>query len=256
MLVSVTLSCMYNCYILNGNNCCHVKLLACIILNSLLTKATKENENIIQKANDDLLIIENWVKQNRLIMNRAKTKALIFNQKRSKHYDNLKIGNDKIEFVDKFKLVGFIIGKDLTWKEHIEYVIGKISSFLGILGRAKNFINENLRKLFFMGLVKPYINYGLIVWGCGNLKNLTTKLKKAVRIITGSSFKAHADPLFAKLKILKPNDQWHEEIWNKELRKYYLPKRKQSVQMFREDILKKYSDFSCNDRRNCYSCNI
>ena len=278
---------------------------------SLLTKATKENENIIQKANDDLLIIENWVKQNRLIMNRAKTKALIFNQKRSKHYDNLKIGNDKIEFVDKFKLVGFIIGKDLTWKEHIEYVIGKISSFLGILGRAKNFINENLRKLFFMGLVKPYINYGLIVWGCGNLKNLTTKLKKAVRIITGSSFKAHADPLFAKLKILKPNDQWHEEIlkvshqrisqnslenifpfhipmretrnnfenqlkvpnfsrkkfnnqicyllpsiWNKELRKYYLPKRKQSVQMFREDILKKYSDFSCNDRRNCYSCNI
>ena len=45
-------------------------------------------------------------------------------------------------------------------------------------------------------------------------------------------------------------------IWNKELRKYYLPKRKQSVQMFREDILKKYSDFSCNDRRNCYSCNI
>jgi len=54
-------------------------------------------------------------------------------------------------------------------------------------------------------ILNPYYNYGNVVWatnGSTVLQNLLITQKKAIRIITGSSWNAQTKPLFAKLKIL------------------------------------------------------
>ena len=51
----------------------------------------------------------------------------------------------------------------------------------------------------------PYINYGLMVWGfsCNRIIKLQ---KKAIRIIYLTTYNAHTEPLFKKLKILNVTD--------------------------------------------------
>ena len=66
-------------------------------------------------------------------------------------------------------------------------------------------------------MVLPHLQYCLINWGNfqgdGNLKlrNKLFNLQKAfVRIITASHRLSHSDPLFAKLRILKIDDLYHQ----------------------------------------------
>jgi len=48
----------------------------------------------------------------------------------------------------------------------------------------------------------PYLNYGTLLWGTHNA--ILTKIqKKAIRIISGSKYNAHTEPIFKKLHILK-----------------------------------------------------
>ena len=66
-----------------------------------------------------------------------------------------------------------------------------------------------LRTLQYCTLVLPYFSYCNIVWGStyqSRLKKLCILQKKIVRIISGASYRAHADPLFRDLKLLKLDD--------------------------------------------------
>ena len=61
-----------------------------------------------------------------------------------------------------------------------------------------------LRSLYFI-FIKPYINYGLINWGCAtksSLEAVRKNVKKAVRLISLQNKSCHSQPLFEKLKIL------------------------------------------------------
>jgi hypothetical protein len=58
-------------------------------------------------------------------------------------------------------------------------------------------------------MVLSHINYCCIVWGCASQSNLNNILKlqnRAVRIILKAPFRAHTNPLFLKLKVLKIYD--------------------------------------------------
>jgi hypothetical protein len=57
--------------------------------------------------------------------------------------------------------------------------------------------------------VYPYLIYGIEIWGATDLchiASLSLLQKKAIRIITGSEYRAHTAPLFKVMKILKLED--------------------------------------------------
>ena len=61
----------------------------------------------------------------------------------------------------------------------------------------------------YYALLYPFLIYGLLAWGNTyptTLQPIFMLQKKAVRLITFSSFDAHSIPLFKKLSILKMND--------------------------------------------------
>ena len=60
-----------------------------------------------------------------------------------------------------------------------------------------------------------YINYGLLLCGV-EVKNLEIIQKRAIRLITGSNYIAHTEPLFIQLGLLKVQD-----IFKLRLLKFY-----------------------------------
>ena len=87
----------------------------------------------IHEAADHL---EKWSSANGLKLNANKTKEmiLVFNKRnRQEQCIPIVIGNNTIESVDKFKLLGVYFSSNLTWNEHVNYVISKASKRIFVL---------------------------------------------------------------------------------------------------------------------------
>ena len=55
-------------------------------------------------------------------------------------------------------------------------------------------------------MIYPYLTYYNVIWGCASLQTVSCIIglqKRAVRIITGSSYLAPTSPIFARLQLLK-----------------------------------------------------
>ena len=82
--------------------------------------------------------------------------------------------------------MGVIIDESLNWEKHIKTVENKISKNLGILYKAKPFLNINSLKQLYFAFINSYLNYCNIVWASTyitKLKKLYCKQKHACRII-------------------------------------------------------------------------
>ena len=97
----------------------------------------------------------------------------------------------------------------LTWEHQIKHVSNKISSAIFALNQIKNILPLNIRKTIYNSLIHSHLSYGNITWGLGTCKALSSirKLqKRAVRLVTNNSYKAHTDKIFGNLEILKFDD--------------------------------------------------
>ena len=117
--------------------------------------------------------------------------------------DDVILKEEGIEQVSTFRFLGVIIDSKLCWSDHIQYIKKKISKGIGILHKAKKILRKESLLTLYNCFIYPYIIYCIEVWGAASLKNLTSVLwlqKRAVRLITSSSFRAHSEPLFCHFK--------------------------------------------------------
>ena len=87
----------------------------------------------------------------------------------------MKINNNKIEQKQYLNFLGVIVDENITWKPLIISALeSKISWTIGILYKARSFLNEISRKQFYFSLVHSHLTYANISWG----STRTTKLQK------------------------------------------------------------------------------
>jgi hypothetical protein len=83
------------------------------------------------------------------------------------------------------KFLGLIIDDTLTWKQHIDYVINKISNACYALRNIKHYIPLDTLKLIYFAHIHSILKYGIIFWGNASYAdNVFLLQKKAIRIIT------------------------------------------------------------------------
>ena len=103
-----------------------------------------------------------------------------------------------IKIATKLKYLAVIIENKLNFKNQINFVETKISRSVGILGKCKYYLDlTSLLKLYY-ALIKPYINYGLIIWAntySSYLTKLTILQNKAIRIVNNCSWYTNTFPL-------------------------------------------------------------
>ena len=107
--------------------------------------------------------------------------------------------------------------QNISWRKHINKVIQKISQTVGIIGRARKFMDTPQLVLLYNTMVLPHLQYCLVNWGNFKedrnlkLRDRILRLQKCfLRIIYGVHRLSHADPLFARMGTLNIEDLYEQ----------------------------------------------
>ena len=178
--------------------------------NTNLFYSNKDIYTAFLKVNDELQKINEWFISNKLSLNVKKNKCSFFH-KPSKKDDiplvlpKLNVNSSEIVRTESIKFLGVLLDENLSWKTHRKYIENKISKNIGILFKARPFLNKKSLLSLYYSYIHSYINYGSVSWGSTcrtNLKKKKTQQKHALRIIFNESKFEHTSELFKFSKIL------------------------------------------------------
>ncbi|CAK1604430.1 unnamed protein product [Parnassius mnemosyne] len=188
---------LFLCYI---NDLCQLNIPNCKIISyaddTTLSFYGDSWEEVFKIAQDGFNIVCHWLALNSLTLNTDKTKYVMFSIRNSTcitnkfkiiaHSCNMtSISNCKcpdIENTNNIKYLGIIISKNLTFKEHINYLVQKIRKLIYIFKNLRHIANWNLIKTVYESLGKSILSYGISVWG-GSSKTLMMEVEKVQRMI-------------------------------------------------------------------------
>ena len=156
--------------------------------------------------NEELNKLSIWLASNKLTLNIEKSHYVIFHRARLKQSNNnITLSNISLERVTFTKFLGVIIDEKLSFTRHISYIKNKISKAMGIIIKARKYLNKKSLVNLYHSFVFPYLTYCIEIWGNASdihFDALIKILKKIVRIISKSAFLAHTDELFKEFNIL------------------------------------------------------
>ena len=122
-------------------------------------------------------------------LNPKKCKEMLINFMQNDNFTirPIVLGNNTVECVTTYKLLGIIISNDLKWNEHIDYISKKASKRLYSLRILKKVgVNREGILKVYLTTIRPILEYGMQVWQ-DIPEFLSNKLesiqKRALRII-------------------------------------------------------------------------
>ena len=181
----------------------------------------KDRRALYMGVNSELGKLSDWFAHSRLTLNYSKTEFIEFCKPTngSSSSLDLKLDGSLIKEVNDSKFLGVHIDKNISWRVHIGKIIAKISQTVGIIGRARSFMNGPQLLCLYNTMVLPHLQYCLINWGnfkgdrnLGLRDRILALQKRLVRIICGTHRISHADPLFAQLGALKIDDLYTQSV--------------------------------------------
>jgi hypothetical protein len=147
--------------------------------------STEFEKSNIQSSADEVI---KWCKNNNMKLNIDKTKEmLIYFGKKDLSFPSIRINNQSLERVRKFKLLGVIINDKLSWGDHVEYICSKTSKrlyFLRLLKRA-GISPEDIIQIY-CSIIRSVLEYACVIWHPSLTKLQNNKIeliqKRAVKI--------------------------------------------------------------------------
>ena len=136
-----------------------------------------------------------WLNSNRLALNISKTNFVIF-AARNKPLRNVTIliNREAIQQTDHVKYLGVMIDSQLSFKQHIENIVKKVSRITGLMYRIRGCVDNNTLYMIYYSLIYPHLLYGIPIWGNADnihINPLLVLQKKAVRLIVNKHRNIH-----------------------------------------------------------------
>ena len=172
-----------------------------------ITVAADSLTELDNKINLDLKNLNRWLIAKRLSLSVTKTEFMVIGshqQIRASGNEeiNAEINGKSITRVHKVKSLG-LIDEHLTWKDHVDEVVKKISKAIRARKRVRPFISVKTALQISHALIRPHFDYCSSVWDKCNTP-LCDKLQKlqnrAARVITKSSYDVSANHLCNSLR--------------------------------------------------------
>jgi len=154
--------------------------------------------------------LNKWLIANELSLNFNKTKFVHFTTKRNMTV-NLKIGfnNNLITSSVHTQFLGVTIKNTLSWNNHIDSIVKKLSRACYIIRNAKTCMSVLSLRMIYYAFFHSVMSYGIIFWGNSSHSSTIFKIqKKAIRIMEGYGNRVSCRNLFKKLQILPLASQY------------------------------------------------
>ena len=170
---------------------------------TVLYYAAPNVETLQEMLNKELRSIERWLFRNSLFLNVTKTEAMVFGTfPRLSNIEsfNISVNGSPINRVYQFKYLGVVFDENLSWNDHVKYVLAKAGKRVGMLGRLRYCITGHSANIIYTSMIRPIIEYCNTVWGCCGEVNkaaLERLQRRAGRIVCRVS---SSDSALTKLK--------------------------------------------------------
>ena len=144
---------------------------------------------------------------NKIALNVAKTKVILFKTKH-KTYDTdlrLKLSRKRLYKTKYLRYLGIKIDENLNWKVHIHNLASKLSRANAILAKLRHFVNSEILRSTHFAIFHSHLSYVCIAWGLTRYHQQKVSIlqKKALRMMNFAPFNAHTTRLFKNCNILK-----------------------------------------------------
>jgi hypothetical protein len=140
------------------------------------TCTTESSSSNLQNAANQAM---SWCSKNNMKLNTEKTKEMIvYYGKKKINFSPLLMESNKLERVNKSKVLGVIINDTLTWADHIDYICSKASKrlyFLRLLKRAKVPPNDIIQ--VYNSIIRSLLEYACEIWHPGLTKQQSNQLE-------------------------------------------------------------------------------
>ena len=134
----------------------------------LLLAIRGESARVVENyANIELSKITLWSKNNKIIFNEEKSKAMLVSRKKRREQREIKVylNNKPLEQVIRMKYLGIIIDHKFRFEEHISYAAGtKLIYSLSKMAKLSWRIKHAAIETTYKGAVLPLLTYGAPVW--------------------------------------------------------------------------------------------
>ena len=174
---------------------------------NLLIK-NKSLKQLQKHLNYDLRKLVNWLKANKISLNKSKTEILIFRHPNKKLNYDLKIKLDGIRLYPSnvVKYLGIFIDSHLNWNYNSDFLAAKLSRANGMLAKIRHFVPFNILRTIYFSIFSSMLTYGSIIWGQHKNIGIQRIMKlqdKSIRIINFSNYHETTGKLYKNSQILK-----------------------------------------------------
>ena len=108
--------------------------------------SSKNVQHIETVLTRELGLINNWLKDSNLFLNKTKTQCVLFgSRQRLSGVPTFTVSIDgfRIKHVTRYTYLGLVLERTLSWNEHVTHLISKAAKKVGVLGRIRQNIITN-----------------------------------------------------------------------------------------------------------------
>ena len=77
---------------------------------------------------------------------------------------DLHISNKSIERKPSIKFLGAMLNEHIVWNDHIHVIEKKLAKNIGLLYRARQFLDKESHKAIYFSYIHSYLNHANIAW--------------------------------------------------------------------------------------------
>ena len=171
-----------------------------------LLNISKDYKSLQNKVNKDLKSLHKWLTANKISLNDGKTELIYFRKSGPAPTLNIKLHGQRLVPCTSVKYLGVYLDEFLNGEAHCHELVKKLNRGNGMLAKARHYVPHLELKNIYHAIFSSHLMYGAQVWSTKLLsvnEKVSRLQKSAMRIMTFSDFKAHSEPLFKDLSILK-----------------------------------------------------
>ena len=185
--------------------------------------ASHENLQILtQFVNENFRKICKFFRINKMVLHPEKTKFMLFEKTKQNQHIKIYLNNNNDDQHDPIliseinrvtetddlpaiKFLGVFFDPCLNFKFHLSTIRKKLSRALYSLRLVKNLLSKTSLLLLYNSIFHCHLLYAIQIWSCtssGPINEIYKLQKAAVRIVNGSAYNSHTEPIFKSLQIL------------------------------------------------------